>query len=308
MAQLPILGRRQDQRGGGATAPIQYITQNFVMQSYFDSSILNGRGALLVQPVNEAIVPSTARDEFISGYGLGLHPASKCPVAVAFKAGAGGGSSTVVLTPGQIIRPGGGVPPFTSFRWGLPFGWLGGGTATLAVFRDPSASIYWTGNPEVIFHRMRIALVADAGSLGDPGANWPIAFPWVNAVRAADAIAQGSVANLAVEGTRILLRLRSEITTNMDVRFIVWRTSEFDTGGTAGDTVTAGEGAFYDVVFQANTYTTGSSTDAAPERFSTVEITGALAALGGPSARMRLARLAGAAGSPDCDIIRMGRL
>src|SRR5260221_7507391 len=138
------------------SAPVQQISRLFLYQSYFDSTLL--QNAILEQTRNSPIVESTVQENQIPGYAIGLHPSSQTPVAIQFKLGAQPSSSqAIVLKPGQVVRPHG-LPrgmnsgAFSGFRWGLPFGWLGGGVATLLVFSTPDADVSWPGTPEVIFH------------------------------------------------------------------------------------------------------------------------------------------------------------
>ena len=116
---------------------------------------------------------------------------------------------------------------------------------------------------------------------------------------------------IAVEGTRVLMRLRSEITTAMDARLLIYQTDDLDQNSSGTFTgVAAGNAVFQDFQWAANAYTVGSlgtPTAAETERYPTFELTGALARLGGPSARFRLMRLT-STGALDVDIVRYGRL
>ena len=61
------------------------------------------------------------------------------------------------------------IAAFEGFDYGLPFGWLGGGAATLVVFKTRDADVYWPGNPEIIYTKSMLdgaASVAFASSLG----------------------------------------------------------------------------------------------------------------------------------------------
>ncbi len=199
----------------GIDAPMQTISKIFDFQSYFDSTLL--QKALLEQSPNEAIVASTMDEAQISGYALGLSPASQTPVAVQFKVGSGQQSSSApqILRPGDIIRPMGEKgKAFSGFKWGLPFGWLGGGSATLVVFPNAEADAKWLGGAEVIFHRARFAIKqpADltlAGSFNNAPKNWPMRFPWSQALQSSGSIVQQSHPAIAiVEPTRVMLALR----------------------------------------------------------------------------------------------------
>jgi len=206
---------------GETEAPAYELPLLFPYQSYFSTSL--GAQAILPQPANNPIVPSTQPDRpvQVAGYALGLHPSSETPVAVQFFTGAQqGASATYRLKPGEIIRPHGRPKgpghsgQFSGFTYGLPFGWLGGGSALLVVFRTADATAQWFDHNEVIYHRVRLPIVA-AASLPATAAlvpNWPTRFPWPNAVSAlssAAGITQRGQPALAVHPTRTLMRLAS---------------------------------------------------------------------------------------------------
>lgn len=195
------------------------LSQNFAFQSYFDSTLLSK--ALQSQPPNQPIVPAAsaalaaAQSPQISGYGLGLHPSSQAPIAVQFKAGSRGSTSSVyTMKPGEVIWPFGG-DPFSGFKYGLPFGWLGGGTATLVVLLSSNADVKWHGNPELIFHRARFAIkqptdLTSGGSFNNAPKNWPMRFPWTQALQGSNSIPQQGNAQLAiVEPTKVIMALRT---------------------------------------------------------------------------------------------------
>lgn len=216
-----------------SSSPAQQISRLFLYQSFFDDALL--ARAILPQLTNEPIVASTAREEQTAGYAIGLHPSSQTPVAVQFKIGGQSTSSqAIILKPGQIVRPHG-LPPgmkagsFSAFTWGLPFGWLGGGVATLLVFQTPDADVLWPGNPEVIFHRQRME-IQDGGALpANAPFNWPIRFPWVNAIQGAGSLNQRGDPEVAVDPTRTLMRLRlAALGAPADMRVIYQASSDFD--------------------------------------------------------------------------------
>lgn len=195
----------------GIYSPATVIAERFLFQSYYDSTALER--AILDQPMNDQIVPSTAGEQQSGGYAIGLHPSSQTPVAVQFRQGPGSAASAaVVLKPGQITRPSGGK--FNGFRFGLPQGWLGGGNVQLVVFTSPEAHCDWGDHAEIIFHRSRFKIFqpADIGvALTAAPFNWPLSFPWVKAMRfdaTLTAIAQGGKPVLAVMPTRSILVLR----------------------------------------------------------------------------------------------------
>lgn len=220
----PLTAQQAQSRGlrglalsGNVDAPAIEVVQKFSFQSYFDSTL--GPAALLRQPPNEQIVPSTIDRQDLSGYAVGLHPSSQTPVAVRFLGGEQQGSSaTFRLKPGQVLRPFGSpdVPgKFSAFEWGLPFGWLGGGNAMLVVFRTKDSSVDWLDRSEVVFHRVRLPIVAPASvpSATTLVKNWPSRFPWPHALRGADALTQRGTPVLSVNPTRIAMTLRASALT-----------------------------------------------------------------------------------------------
>lgn len=206
---------------GAVKAPGYEVSAVFSLQSYFDDTLMER--ALFRQAPNQSIVASTLPDEPIqvAGYGLALHPSSETPVAVQFETGAQQGrSQTYHLKPGQLIRPQGEKPGqpgfFTGFTWGLPFGWLGGGSATLVVLRSPDAHVEWaTDHNEVVFHRIRLPIwdPADpefpvAGGAYNGPINWPTRFPWPFAQFGANSLTQRGQPSLAVVPTTTEMSLR----------------------------------------------------------------------------------------------------
>ncbi len=143
----------------------------------------------------------------------------------------GAASQAIWLRPGQIYRPhgrqGNAQGNFSSFRFGLPFGWLGGGLATLYVLPSSDAKVDWTGeSPEVLFHRQRM-LIADPAALpADAPKNWPLRFPWTQAVRDAAAISQAGAAILGIgRPTRAMLSLRLGALVNASTMRILYQST-----------------------------------------------------------------------------------
>lgn len=205
---------------GAVKAPAYEVSDVFSFQSYFDDTLMER--ALFRQSPNEPIVASTLSDPVqTAGYGLALTPSSETPVAVQFDTGAQQGQSpTYRLKPGEVVRPEGkadGRPGFfTGFKWGLPFGWLGGGSATLVVLRSPDAEVRWaTDHNEIVYHRIRlpiwdptdVAFPAAAGLYTGP-INWPQRFPWPFAQFGTSSLTQRGQPGLAVMPTRTALSLR----------------------------------------------------------------------------------------------------
>lgn len=155
---------------------ITQLAATYTFQSYFDSALL--QNAILPQTVGNPIVDSTRQYAQNPGMGVALHPASQSPVAIKFKGG-DADSAVIHLTPGQKIFPG----DFSSFDWGLPFGWLGGGAVILYVLNGKGADVEFPqSNAPIVFHRVRVPI--KNATVAAPGApNWPRSFPWSNANR-----------------------------------------------------------------------------------------------------------------------------
>jgi len=227
--------------------PVQYkdvlspsvpIVQQFAFQSFFDSTQL--QNAILSAPPNQAIIPSTKAESQLRGYAVGLHPASQAPLAVQFRSGDKSTQSTVfILKPGHIVRPTG-KPiaescAFNGFTYGLPFGWLGGGIVQLYVFTTPDADVLWHGNPELLFHRMRVPIkqptdLTAGGAFNNAPLNWPMRFPWTQALQGANQIIQKGQAAVAItEGTRTIIALRgaSSLAMASAMRIIYQATNDF---------------------------------------------------------------------------------
>ncbi len=213
-------------------SPSQQITETFPFQSYFDDTLLE-QAILRQLPNNQILYPKTVNTP---GYSLGLHPASDTPVAVKFTVGGKVPDSGVhILAPGQVIRPFGRPineegTPFSGFTWGLPYGWLGGGMATLVAFPSPDANVSWNCAPEIIFHRtrMKVLPIADAPAVVGPK-NWPLHFPWVNAISGADDFKQGAQPNITITPTKALMSLRlDDLASAATMSFLIQGSNDFD--------------------------------------------------------------------------------
>lgn len=207
---------------GGAPVP---VTFDFPFQSYFDSVLL--QGALIPQGTTDIVL---GRLQTIGGLAVQLGPSSMTPISIDFNTGNGVPSSPIVMKPGQIVRPG----RFGSFRWGLPFGWLGGGVATLLVAQNRETDFGAPANSEVIFHRQRMVIQSPAAVNVALAPNWPIRFPWPGAVSGAvGGAAQGQQpVGGVVNPTKIMARLRMAAVPAGGVvtRFILINIDEFDRG------------------------------------------------------------------------------
>jgi hypothetical protein len=211
------------------------VTTVFGFQSYYDNAGL--QNALQQQSQNELIVNnsvSPAQQINIPGYTFGLHPSSQTPVAVQpLVAGQTTSPQPIVLRPGQIYRPHGrpwGVSGnFSGLNWGLPFGWLGGGLATLYVFPSPDADVAWPGDAEVLFHRQRMLIADPAAPPANAPKNWPLRFPWTQAVRVGT-ISQKGLPTIAISRpTKILMSLRlNTLAAPATVRFDIQSSNDFD--------------------------------------------------------------------------------
>lgn len=182
---------------------ITQIPASFLYQSYFSDALQHT--AILPHPPGSSIIDSTLQTADVEGVGVGLHPCSASPVAIRFKGGESD-SAEVILTPGQSID----VGEFTSFEWGLPFGWLGGGTAVLYVKHRPEARIAFPEiTSDVVFHRTR--MVIDGDFTAALKRNLPGTFPWQNAVSNVGTPQEGSPI-ITVQPTMTLFRLRTATT------------------------------------------------------------------------------------------------
>lgn len=217
-----------------SNSPVQQISKVFRFQSYFDSTLLER--AILAQKRNEPIVQSTFEEVQIPGYAIGLAPWSQTVVAMQFKVGGQATSSQpVILKPGQVVRPHG-LPrgmtsgSFSGFAWGIPFGWLGGGLATIFVFQTPDADVNWPGDSEVIFHRTRMIVKAPASAPTNAPKNWPLRFPWTQASQGTNSVPQqGQPAAAIAQPTQVLMRLRlTTLAAPATMRIIVHESNDFD--------------------------------------------------------------------------------
>jgi len=218
-------------------AAIQTLRKLYSFQSFHSSAYEN---ALLLQQRNQPIVQSTLDEYTGSGYAVGLSPMSQTPVAISFSGtGSQTGSANYILKPGMTIRPVGEIRDgvaFTSFKYGLPFGWLGGGMALLFVHKTPDADTgNWNADNELLFHRIRIPIV-DYATAADPttwASNWPTRFPWPPAQRLTGAALtpQGGQSQLALARPgRTLMRLRAPrgLAAPATMRIAFQRSTDFD--------------------------------------------------------------------------------
>jgi hypothetical protein len=229
-------------------------------------------------------------------------------VAIQFAVGGQPSQSAVlILRPGQTIRPFG-LPKgrthgaFSGFTWGLPFGWLGGGMATIFVFQTPDSDGAWPGDPEVVFHRQRMKIYAPADY---PGTiyNWPMRFPWPNALLGSNSTPQGGKPQLAItQPTRVSMRLRMTSLANpADMRIIMQSTNEFeDNNGAVATTA-----SYQDVTWGSFTAAGG----AAPTTYPVQQIESNVARLSADDGKFVLVDLSGGTlAAQYVDVVRWGRL
>ena len=223
------------------------IPVSFAFQSYFDSAL--AEAAILPQPTNQLIVPSTRREAQSKGFAVGVAGMSDTPVAFSFH-GSKRDTGTVFCRPGQIIRPG----EFDSFEYGLPFGWLGGGRALIYIAHAPDTEMdLGPGGNELIFHRTRLKIEASAANLPTLKRNWPLHFPWSRATSGATVSVQAGNPIIRVEPTRTLMRLRSQIAANKLVSLVFRGSREFDEASDGTYTLTNLTSTFVEVSFAAST-------------------------------------------------------
>lgn len=213
MGAIKDLGVRGQSVTGKTDVPAVQLIKTFPFQSYFNDTLMEK--AILRAAQGDQIIQSTIKAEAIAGYAVGLHPSSQTPVAIRFTKGAQSGDSGVItLKPGMIVRPNGEQTDrdgrFSGFEWGLPHGWLGGGNATLIVFRTSDTSVDWIDRSELIFHRQRVKILApaDVPAFANLTPNWPTSFPWAKAKQGTNALPQGGNPILSVKPTRIAMSLR----------------------------------------------------------------------------------------------------
>lgn len=213
------------------------VTKTFNYQSYYDTTLLEK--AVLTQANNNPIVQTTTEQQQLSGYAIGNHPDSQTPIAVVFEGnGRQSGSAVHILPPGAIVRPTSsgksGEDAFQSFSWGIPFGWLGGGTATVVVFQTKDSWANWYPDTEVLFHRFTAQIKAPADipaaasiTTGWPR-NWPMRFPSLLTRRGSSAINQGGAPQIAIRRPgRVEFNLRTVLGTNSNIKALFYHTTNF---------------------------------------------------------------------------------
>ncbi len=312
------------QARGSKSAPVEHtilpdtsspgvaLTELFAYQSYFDDTLLEK--ALLIQSQNEPIVGSTLKKANVGGYAFGLHPSSQTPVAIQpIVGGQGASPQAIILKPGQIYRPhgrpGNRAGHFSGFHWGLPFGWLGGGVATLYVFPSPDADVAWPGDAEVLFHRQRMRIVAPAGlaALANAKKNWPLRFPWTQALRGSTSISQKGAAIVSIsQPTRVLMSLRlAAMAATGDMRMIIQSDNDMDLDS-AGAVITGL--ARFDT-YTWGTYAANGGAGNLATNYPVIEYNGPLARMAADDGGVCLVDMsAGTLTDAYVDVARYGRL
>jgi hypothetical protein len=222
---------------GSTTSGVVVLRKTFQYQSYFSTTLMER--AILTQSPSEPIVPSTKQIEETGGYGVAVYPSSETPVAVQLLGSGGSGGSPFIMRPGEVFRA---STPFDAIRYGIPFGWLGGGLVQLRVLQGKDDNVSFFGEHEILFHRIRLPVwaLAAAPALGLRGTspNWPTKFPWPNAYDL-NGTAQKGQPSLAVTPTRTVIRVRANVAAGFRMRLALYQTDDFDlqADGTTYDTI-----------------------------------------------------------------------
>lgn len=266
------------------------LSELFPMQSYFSTTLLHL--GVADQGVGNPIAKNTIKSQNTAGYGLALHPSSETPVAVKFeKAGVTGSTATVILKPGQVLFPfgRGREARFEGFSWGVPFGWLGGGLATLYVITSPEVHLDWPrDDAALIFHRQRMKIYAHDDAWADVvldattalTRNWPTRFPSPTTRRGSASAsvptldASGSP-SIRVQPTRTVFMLRAKTIANpATLRFFILAPEAFE-----NDVVVPLTEAPYQELTWGTTANVGGA--GVPDQFMVQEVVGGpLATLG----------------------------
>lgn len=232
------------------SAGVVSLRNNFNPQSFYSSTLIEQ--ALLTQNIAEPIVPSTIKLEDTAGYGVALYPSSETPIAVQLLLGGGkSGSSTIILKPGDAYVS---QQKFDGLRWGLPFGWLGGGAVQLRIMQERDDVLFLPAAPEIVFHRIRLPIWGVTGNPAASGrgtsANWPRRFPWPNAIDQ-NGNPQKGQPSIGVTPTRTIFRLRlAALASTARVRFLLLKTDDLDLGsdGATLDAINT-SGSWIDLTF-----------------------------------------------------------
>src|SRR5207237_6814123 len=96
-----------------------------------------------------------------------------------------------------------------------PSVWFGCVNVTVGRCPTPDADVSWGCDPEIIFHLARYAIKqpADLTALGDfnnAPKNWPLRFPWTQALSGDNATPQKGKPMLVVSPTKAIIALRGK--------------------------------------------------------------------------------------------------
>jgi hypothetical protein len=211
---------------GSTTSGVVVLRKTFQYQSYFSTTLMER--AILTQSPSEPIVPSTKQIEETGGYGIAVYPSSESPVAVQLIGSGGSGGSPFIMRPGEVFRA---STPFDAIRYGIPFGWLGGGLVQIRVLQGKDDNVSFFGEHEILFHRIRLPVwaLAAAPALGIRGTspNWPTKFPWPNAYDL-NGTPQKGQPSLAITPTRTVVRVRANVAAGFRMRASFYQTDDLD--------------------------------------------------------------------------------
>lgn len=266
---------------------VTQLIATFAFQSYF------GGNRQLQQTVGSPIVDLTRQYAQTKGVGVALHPCSQSPVAVKFKGGKVD-SAQIILTPGQKVI----VGPFDEIEWGLPFGWLGGGTSVLYVLHSEAVDVSFpSSRPVVPFHRVQVT-IANGNALVVPGtANWPLAFPWTNST--AGSVVQPGAPMFAVDPDVVMMQLSGALALPVTLNVGWVNATPFDLRSPPDQAAGYSNGAhLFEVTFNPV---------AGPNVASVAWLPRELALLGGDACSFQILDPASALGGRTVDCVRYGR-
>jgi hypothetical protein len=223
---------------------ITQVSTSYQFQSYFDSALLHT--AIQLQSPGDAIVASTKQFSQSKGYGIAVHPQADCPMAFRFRGGSADGA-TLIVCPGQVFYPG----SFDTFEYGLPFGWLGGGSALFYILHHPEARVDFSGagRAPIVCHRARF--IIEGAFPGTVSRNWPRTFPWPAAAMGAGPAPQDGAPLIDFEPEIAIMRLRSSIANPATLTFQWHGVDDLDLTGANPPVLTLTDYTDTDISFPA---------------------------------------------------------
>jgi hypothetical protein len=310
--------RGMSEAGAAAeSAGIVILRANYAFQSFYSSTLIEQ--ALLTQAVAEPIVRSTLKLEETAGYGVALYPASESPVAVQLLLGGGkSGSAAIVLKPGDAYVS---QQRFDGIRWGLPFGWLGGGAVQLRILQERDDVLFLPSVPEIVFQRIRLpvwSVTANPAAAGrGVSPNWPRRFPWPNSIDL-NGNPQKGQPSVAVTPTKTIFRLRrtAPLLQTARMRLLIVQSDDLDLGsdGATLDAINA-SGTWIDVQWPAIGATGFQIGGVATAEFPSLTLDAGTSRTGGDNAIALLIDADGTLGATValgttlmCDVERFGTL